>query len=257
MDITNVCVICNRSKKTKMFTLYKKEISRFFASPVGYVVIAIFLLITGLFLWIFPGEYNVLDSGYANLDGFFVLAPWLYLFLTPAVTMQLFADENDKGTIELLYTKPLRKLSIIFSKYLAGLTLMLIALLPTIVWYISVILLAEPVGNVDVGAFWGSFIGLVFLAIAYVAIGVFSSSLSKNQLIAFVVAVTLCFSFFYGFELLSSVFASGNLSQIISSLGIDAHYVSMSRGVLDSRDVCYFLSVPTIFLVFTWLKISD
>ena len=228
-----------------MLTLYKKEIGRFFASPIGYVVIAIFLLITGLFLWIFPGEYNVLDSGYANLDGFFVLAPWLYLFLTPAVTMQLFADEKDKGTIELLYTKPIGKFSIVFSKYLAGLTLMLI------------VLLAEPVGNVDVGAFWGSFIGLIFLAIAYVAIGVFSSSLSKNQLIAFVVAVTLCFFFFYGFELVSSVFASGKVSQVVSSFGIDAHYVSMSRGVIDSRDVCYFLSVPALFLLFTWLKIKD
>ena len=240
-----------------MLTLYKKEIGRFFASPIGYVVIAIFLLITGLFLWIFPGEYNVLDSGYANLDGFFVLAPWLYLFLTPAVTMQLFADEKDKGTIELLYTKPIGKFSIVFSKYLARLTLMLIALLPTIIWYVSIVLLAEPVGNVDVGAFWGSFIGLIFLAIAYVAIGVFSSSLSKNQLIAFVVAVTLCFFFFYGFELVSSVFASGKISQVVSSFGIDAHYVSMSRGVIDSRDVCYFLSIPALFLLFTWLKIKD
>lgn len=240
-----------------MFTLYKKEISRFFASPIGYVVIAIFLLITGLFLWIFPGEYNVLDSGYANLDGFFVLAPWLYLFLTPAVTMQLFADEKDKGTIELLYTKPIGKFSIVFSKYLAGLTLMLIALLPTIIWYISVFLLAEPVGNIDVGAYWGSFVGLIFLAIAYVAIGVFASSLSKNQLIAFVVAVTLCFFFFYGFELISSIFVFGQVAQFFSSLGIDAHYTSMSRGVIDSRDVCYFLSIPILFLVFTWLKIKD
>lgn len=240
-----------------MFTLYKKEISRFFASPIGYVVIAIFLLITGLFLWIFPGEYNVLDSGYANLDGFFVLAPWLYLFLTPAVTMQLFADEKDKGTIELLYTKPIGKFSIVFSKYLAGLTLMLIALLPTIIWYVSIVLLAEPIGNVDVGAFWGSFVGLIFLAIAYVAIGIFASSLSKNQLIAFVVAVTLCFFFFYGFELLSSLFVSGQVAQIFSSLGINAHYTSMSRGVIDSRDVCYYLSIPILFLIFTWLKIKD
>ena len=156
-----------------MFVLYKKELQRFFNTAMGYIVIAVFLLITGLFLWVFRGEYNILESGYANLDGLFVLAPWLYLFLAPAVTMQLFADEQDKGTIELLYTKPIRKTSIVFGKFLAGFTLMLIALLPTLLWYVSVLLLAEPIGNVDSGAFWGSFIGLVFFAATYVAIGVF------------------------------------------------------------------------------------
>lgn len=240
-----------------MFVLYKKELQRFFNTAMGYIVIAVFLLITGLFLWVFRGEYNILESGYANLDGLFVLAPWLYLFLAPAVTMQLFADEQDKGTIELLYTKPIRKTSIVFGKFLAGFTLMLIALLPTLLWYVSVLLLAEPIGNVDSGAFWGSFIGLVFLAATYVAIGVFASALSKNQLVAFVVAVILCFVFLYGFELASALFRSGSVADVVERFGINAHYQSMSRGVLDSRDILYFVTLQSLFLLFTHEKIRQ
>lgn len=240
-----------------MFVLYKKELQRFFNTAMGYIVIAVFLLITGLFLWIFRGEYNILESGYANLDGLFVLAPWLYLFLAPAVTMQLFADEQDKGTIELLYTKPIRKTSIVLGKFLAGFTLMLIALLPTLLWYVSVLLLAEPIGNVDSGAFWGSFIGLVFLAATYVAIGVFASALSKNQLVAFVVAVILCFVFLYGFELVSALFSSGSVADVVERFGINAHYQSMSRGVLDSRDILYFVTLQSLFLLFTHEKIRQ
>jgi ABC-2 type transport system permease protein len=240
-----------------MFVLYKKELQRFFNTAMGYIVIAVFLLITGLFLWVFRGEYNILESGYANLDGLFVLAPWLYLFLAPAVTMQLFADEQDKGTIELLYTKPIRKTSIVFGKFLAGFTLMLIALFPTLLWYVSVLLLAEPIGNVDSGAFWGSFIGLVFLAATYVAIGVFASALSKNQLVAFVVAVILCFVFLYGFELVSALFSSGSVADVVERFGINAHYQSMSRGVLDSRDILYFVTLQSLFLLFTHEKIRQ
>lgn len=240
-----------------MFVLYKKELQRFFNTAMGYIVIAVFLLITGLFLWVFRGEYNILESGYANLDGLFVLAPWLYLFLAPAVTMQLFADEQDKGTIELLYTKPIRKTSIVFGKFLAGFTLMLIALFPTLLWYMSVLLLAEPIGNVDSGAFWGSFIGLVFLAATYVAIGVFASALSKNQLVAFVVAVILCFVFLYGFELVSALFSSGSVADVVERFGINAHYQSMSRGVLDSRDILYFVTLQSLFLLFTHEKIRQ
>lgn len=240
-----------------MFVLYKKELQRFFNTAMGYIVIAVFLLVTGLFLWVFRGEYNVLDSGYANLDGLFVLAPWLYLFLAPAVTMQLFAEEQDKGTIELLYTKPIRKSAIVFGKFLAGLTLMFIALLPTIVWYFSVSFLAEPVGNVDSGAFWGSFIGLIFLAATYVAIGLFASAVSRSQLVAFVLSVIFCFLFLYGFDLIGTLFTSGNVSEAIANFGIDAHYKSMSRGVIDSRDVLYFLTLQGMFLFFTFEKIKQ
>jgi ABC-2 type transport system permease protein len=178
-----------------MFSVFKKELRTFFSNATGYIVIGIFLLLTSLFLWVIPGEFNILDAGYANVDGLFYLAPWLFLFLCPAVTMRLFAEEKQTGTWELLITKPISKLQIATGKYLAGWLLVIIALLPTLLYYFSVSYLAEPMGNVDSGAFWGSFIGLIFLSGVYVAIGLFASSLSNNQIVSFVVAVVLSFFF--------------------------------------------------------------
>lgn len=238
-----------------MFSVFKKELRTFFSNATGYIVIGIFLLLTGLFLWVIPGEYNILNAGYANVDGLFYLAPWLFLFLCPAITMRLFAEEKQTGTWELLVTKPISKARIVLGKYLAGWLLVALALVPTLLYYLSVSYLAEPVGNVDSGAFWGSFIGLFFLAAVYVAIGVFSSSLSNNQIISFVVAVVLSFFFYYGFEVLISFFNSGQSMQILENLGIDAHYKSMSRGVIDSRDVLYFVLVSSGFLSATVWKI--
>jgi len=239
-----------------MFTVFKKELRTFFSNATGYIVIGIFLILSGLFLWVIPGEYNIPDSGYANVDGLFYLAPWLFLFLCPAVTMRLFAEEIQTGTWELLVTKPLSFTQIVLGKYFAGLVLVTIALLPTLLYYFSVSYLAEPVGNVDSGAFWGSFAGLFFLSSAYVAIGTFSSSLSKNQIISFVVSVVLCFFFYYGFEVLTGFFKSGESLQLIDSLGIHAHYKSISRGVIDSRDLLYFVIVCTTFLYATNWKIK-
>ena len=238
-----------------MFSILKKELRAFFSNATGYIVIGIFLILTSLFLWVIPGEYNVLDAGYANLDGFFYLAPWLFLFLCPAVTMRLFAEEKQTGTWELIITKPISKLHIVLGKFLAAWILVLIALLPTIIYYLTVIYLAEPVGNVDAGAFWGSFIGLIFLAAIYVAIGTFASSLSTNQIVSFVVAVVLSFFFFYGFEVLAGFFSSGKSIQLLDVLGIHSHYKSMSRGVIDSRDVIYFVLLSVGFLAGTVLKI--
>lgn len=238
-----------------MFSVFKKELRTFFSNATGYIVIGIFLLLTGLFLWVIPGEFNILDAGYANVDGLFYLAPWLFLFLCPAVTMRLFAEEKQTGTWELLVTKPLSKTQIVLGKYLAGWLLVVLALLPTLLYYISVSYLAEPIGNVDSGAFWGSFIGLIFLAAIYVAIGVFASSLSNNQIISFVVAVVLSFFFYYGFEVLTGFFTSGQSVQLLESQGIHAHYKSMSRGVIDSRDVLYFVVLSTGFLSATVFKI--
>lgn len=231
-----------------MFSIFRKELRSFFSNSTGYIVIGIFLLLTGLFLWIIPGEFNILDSGYANVDGLFYLAPWLFLFLCPAVTMRLFAEEKQTGTWELLVTKPLSKLQIVLGKYFAGWVLVSLALLPTLIYYFTVVYLAEPIGNVDSGAFWGSFIGLFFLAAVYVAIGTFSSSLSNNQIVSFVVAVVLCFFFYYGFDLLSSFFTSGQSIQLLETIGIHAHYKSMSRGVIDSRDLLYFVVLSVGFL---------
>lgn len=240
-----------------MISIFRKELRSFFSNATGYIVIGIFLLLTGLFLWVIPGQYNIIDAGYANVDGLFYLAPWLFLFLCPAVTMRLFAEEKQTGTWELLVTKPLSRLQLVLGKYFAGWVLVALALLPTLIYYFSVSYLAEPIGNVDSGAFWGSFIGLFFLAGVYVAIGTFSSSLSNNQIISFVVALVLSFFFYYGFDLLASFFTSGQAIQYLESIGINSHYKSMSRGVIDSRDVIYFVSVSVIFILATVKKIKN
>ena len=239
-----------------MFTIFKKELRSFFSSATGYIVIGIFLLVTGLFLWVFPGQYNILESGYAQVDGLFVLAPWLYLFLIPAITMRMFAEEKRTGAIELLYTRPLKKISIITGKYFAGWTLVALSLLPTVVYYVSIYYLATPVGNVDSGAFWASFTGLLFLASVYVAIGIFASAITDNQIVSFIVAVAISAFLLYGFDLLASLFSSGNQASFVLSLGINSHYESMSRGVIDSRDVIYFLSTTVIFVFGTKTVIS-
>ncbi len=236
-----------------MIVLLKKELSSFFSSATGYIVIGVFLLFTGLFLWVFPGEYNILDSGYAQLDGLFSLAPWLFLFLVPALTMRMFAEEKRTGTIELLYTKPITKLSIVLGKYLAGVILVILSLIPTIIYFFTVYKLSEQ--GVDSGAFWGSFIGLFFLASIYVAIGVFSSAISSNQIVSFIVAVIICFVVYLGFDFIGSLFSSGKTITFISNLGINAHYESMSRGVIDSRDVVYFLSASALFIFGTKILI--
>lgn len=237
------------SKVTYVF--FKKEIASFFGSLTGYIVISIFLIANSLFLWVFPGEYNVLDSGYANLDTLFFMAPWIFLFLVPAVTMRLFAEEKRTGTVELLYTRPLSDLQIVLAKYSAGITLVVFSLIPALLFFITVGLLGDPAWNIDTGAFWGSFIGLFFLAAVYVAIGVFSSSITDNQIIAFLLAMILSFFFYMGFEAISNLELWGNFSNTINNLGINAHYKSMSRGVLDTRDIIYFIAVATIFLIST------
>ena len=239
-----------------MLSIFYKELRSFFSNATGYIVIGIFLVLTGLFLWVLPGQFNILDSGYANIDGLFYIAPWLFLFLCPAVSMRLFAEEKQTGTWELLVTKPISKWSIVFGKYLAGWVLVLLSLLPTVVYYFSVSYIAEPQGNVDSGAFWGQFLGLVFLSAVYVAIGTFASSLSSNQIISFVVAVVISFFMLYGFDLLTGFFKSGSTIQTLELLGINAHYKSISRGVVDSRDIAYFLLVSLVFLFFTKSKIS-
>lgn len=242
----------NTLSNTKVVTtVFKKEISSFFGSLTGYIVVSIFLIANSLFLWVFPGEYNVLDSGHANLDTLFFIAPWIFLFLVPAVTMRLFAEEKRTGTIELLYTRPLSEMQIIISKYSAGIALVIFSLLPTLIYFITVGLIGEPAWNIDSGAFWGSFIGLFFLATVYVSIGVFASSITDNQIIAFLTAMIISFFFYIGFEAISNLSVWSNFSSNIENLGINAHYKSMSRGVLDTRDIIYFIAVSAIFLIFT------
>ena len=237
--------------QVNMRTLFIREISGFFSSFTGYVVIIVFILLTGMFMWVFNGEMNVLENGYASLDTLFSLAPWVFLFLVPAITMRMIAEEKRTGTLELLFTRPVNEIQIVIAKFLAAWVLILAALLPTLVFFISVWLLGSPPGNIDTGGTWGSYIGLLFLGGVYAAIGLFSSSLTSNQIIAFIISVILCFTLYLGFDFISTLGGSGPTTLFITRLGIDFHYLSMARGVIDSRDLIYFISVIFLFLYTT------
>ena len=238
-------------QKKPGFVIFHKEIAGFFSSLTGYIVILVFVITNSLFMWVFPGEYNVLDSGYANLDTLFIMAPWVFLFLVPAVTMHMFSEERKTGTIELLFTRPVSNFQIIFSKYLAGISLVLFSLLPSFIYFVTVGELGLPKWNIDTGAFWGSIIGLFFLAGIYVSVGVFTSAITENQIVAFLLSMIIAFFLYMGFEAISNLEMWQNSANIINNLGINAHYKSMSRGVIDSRDVIYFVAVSAIFISLT------
>jgi ABC-2 type transport system permease protein len=207
-------------------------------------------------MWVFNGSMNLLDGGYATLDTLFILAPWVFLILIPAITMRSFAEEKRTGTLDLLLTRPFTEMQIIVIKYLAALVLILLALLPTLVYYFSIRLLGNPVGNIDTGGTWGSYIGLFFLAGAYAAIGIFCSSLTDNLIISFLLAAFVCLFMCYGFEEIGTLMRMGKTGEFLLSLGIIEHYRSMSRGVIDTRDVIYFVAVISIYLILTkaWLE---
>jgi ABC-2 type transport system permease protein len=230
-----------------MFAIFRKEISSFFSSLTGYIVIVVFLVVNSLFMWVFPGQWNILDSGYAGLDTLFFLAPWIFLFLVPAVTMRMIAEEKRLGTMELIYSKPVTERGIIWGKYLASVLLVLMALLPCLIWYVSVYSLGETPGNIDRGGTWGAFIGLFFLAAIYASVGIFASSLTDNQVIAFIIAVLICFVLYAGFDSFAYLPGLKKIDEFVVNLGINEHYKSMSRGVLDIRDVAYYLAVAVIF----------
>lgn len=239
-----------------MFAIYFKEINAFFSSLIGYIVVGTFLVLMGLVMWVFP-DYSVLDNAYANMDALFGIAPMIFLFLIPAVSMRTFAEEKQSGTIELLVTRPVSDWQIVGGKFLACLTLVLFSLLPTVLYYITVYQLGAPKGNLDSGGIMGSYIGLFFLAGAFVAIGVFASSLTNNQIVSFVLATFLCFFSYMAFDSLSKLpIFFGKTDDIVQSIGISYHYDSISRGVLDSRDVVYFLTVIAIFLSATVLSLG-
>lgn len=240
-----------------MFTLLKKEVSGFLSSLIGYIVIAVFLLINGLFLWLFASDFNILDFGFASLEGLFMIAPFVFLFLIPAITMRTFAEEQRLGTIEFLFTKPISDLQIILAKYFAGVVLVLFSLLPTLIYFFSVYQLGLPKGNIDTGGMWGSYIGLLFLGAGFVAIGVFASSITGNTIVAFILAVFISLFLYVGFDFIHSLELFGSVDLFIKALGINAHYTSMSRGVIDSRDVVYFISLIAFFLLLTRLSVES
>ena len=239
-----------------MWALYKKEIRTFLTSLIGYIVIAVYLVVTSLFLWVFPGSMNIMESEYSSLEAFFYMSPWVFLFLIPAITMRSFSEEQREGTLELLMTKPVTDLLIIFAKYLAGLTLVAISILPTFVYFWSVYALGAPVGNMDVGATWGSYVGLFLVASVYVAIGLFASSFSKNQIVSFLLAALLCFVMLDGFQSLGTFDLFGSLDRFIIRAGMEYHYDGMSKGLIDSRDMIYFGVVTFGFVLITRLRLQ-
>lgn len=235
-----------------MRAIIRKEINGFFSSPIGYLVIGVFLVINGLFLWVFNGGYNIFDNGFAELSAFFELAPWIFIFLIPAITMRTFSEEKRMGTLELLLTKPISLQRLILGKYVGALLLILLALLPTLLYIFTIADLGNSPGNWDLGITLGSYIGLFFLSLSFTGIGLYASTLSENQIIAFIVAVFLCFFMYYGFEGISSL----GQFEALQSLGMQSHFKSVARGVLDTRDVLYFISVAIFFLSLTYVNLK-
>jgi len=241
-----------------MLTIFKKEINTFFSSLIGYIVIGVFLLMTGLMMFVFP-DTSLLDSSYVTMEQLFSLAPIIFMFLIPAVTMRSFAEEIQTGTIELLTTRPLTDFEIVMGKYLANLGLVLFALIPTILYYYTVNNLASsPIDQLDSGAMMGSYVGLFLLAAVYTSIGVFASSLIDNQIVSFILATFLCFMVFWAFYFLSRlpVFVGGNNELLVQAFGLDYHYYSISRGKVDTRDLIYFFSVIAFFVGATLVSLQ-
>lgn len=246
-----------RQVNSVMKALYLKEIRSFLSSIIGYVSIAIFLIFNSLFLWVFSYETNVLDGGTADLYTFFGMSPIIFLILIPAITMKSFAEEKRTGTIELLFTRPMTDLSIIMAKYLAGVTLVFVSLLPTLVYYYTVHQLGDPVGIVDDGATITSYIGLFLVGACLVAVGIFTSSITSNQFVALIISAFLGWFLFLGLDLLAVFSQFGGLDLLFRNLGIMEHYRSIQRGVIDTRDILYFLSFITVFIALTKLVLQS
>ena len=238
-----------------MLAIFKKEFNSFFTSTIAYLTIGMFLLINGLFLWVFDDDFNVLNAGFADLTSFFYLAPWILIFLIPAITMKTFADEFRSGTIEILKTRPITNVTLVLGKFFAILTLLIIVLIPTFVYVYSIHELGNPVGNLDYGSISGSYLGLFLLASSFASIGIFTSTLSKNQVVSFLLGICMVFLFYYGFDAVSSLF--GEYSYTIKLFGMNEHYKSISRGVIDSRDVLYFMSIIIFFLFVSKQKLTN
>lgn len=235
-----------------MIAVLRKELNLFFASPIGYLVISVFLVINGLFLWVFKGDFNILNAGFADLNNFFYITPWFFIFLIPAITMRSFSDEIRLGTIEILKTKPITNWDIVMGKHLGAFILIILALVPTLTYVYTVNQLGNPVGNLDIGTTLGSYFGLLFLASAFTSIGLFASTLSDNQIVSFILGAIFCFILFYGFDAMAELIHFNNFQ--VEDIGMNSHFKSISRGLIDSNDIVYFISVSYLFLYLTKLK---
>lgn len=230
-----------------MIWIFRKELNSFLDSLIGYLVIGVFLTAIGLLTWVFP-ETSVLDYGYADLDTLFSFGPYILVFLVPAITMRTFAEERKLGTLELLLTKPVTEGNVVMGKYLASFALVVIALTPTLIYYFSLRALGNPPGNVDTPGVLGSYAGLLFLGATFCSIGVFASSITPNQVVSFVVATFLSYILYGGIDSVSALVSDGDWALRIRQLGLIYHYDAMGKGLIDSRDVVYFISVNVVFL---------
>lgn len=239
-----------------MKSIYLKELRSYLSSLIAIIVIVVFLIANGLFIWVFK-ETNILDNGYANIDPLFELAPIIFIFLISAITMRSFSEEKKTGTFETLTTKPITDIRIILGKFFAALTIVILSILPTYLYYYTVNELAVPVGNIDTGALLGSYLGLIFLSAAYVSIGIFSSIITDNQIVSFILSMFLCFFIYVSFDYLNSFNLYKNAQFSLEWLGINYHYRNISRGILDTRDLIYFISLITLFIWLTKIKFNS
>ena len=239
-----------------MIAQLRKELQLYFSGLLGYLIIGIYLLINGLMLWVFNGPFNLLEGGYASLSNYFGLAPWVFLFLIPAVSMRVFSDEIRSGMMELLAVRPISTTQLVLAKFLGTLCVVVLSILPTLIYLWSISALGTPVGNLDWGAAIGSFIGLVALSAAYTAVAVFASALTSNNVVAFVLGVAMNMAMYLGFEALAEIYRFSGWELIVKQLGFNEHYTSISRGVLDGRDLGYFLGVILLFLSGTFVVLS-
>ncbi|MCG8320191.1 MAG: gliding motility-associated ABC transporter permease subunit GldF [Cytophagales bacterium] len=239
-----------------MLRILLKEINSYLNSLIAYIVISVFLTGIGLLMWVFP-ETNVLDYGFADMETLFSFSPYVFLFLIPAVTMKLFAEEKKTGTLELLFTQPVTDFQIVLAKYLAGLVIVIFALIPTLIYYFSIYKLGQTQGNIDTAGVIGSYIGLLLLAGVFTAIGVFASSITENQIVAFIIAVFLCFLFYSGFGSMAAIDVWGSGSNFLDQLGLLYHYSALSKGLIDARNVVYLLSLTVAMLLLTQVIVSS
>ncbi|SOD92603.1 gliding motility-associated ABC transporter permease subunit GldF [Spirosoma fluviale] len=233
-----------------MLAIFRKEVNQFFSSPIAYIIMGVFLMAVGLLLWVFP-DTNLLENGYADMGTFFNLTPYVMLFLVPAITMRSIADEVRAGTLEWLLTKPVSRWGVVGGKFLASWLLVVVTLVPTLLYYITLYQLGSPIGNIDSAGVFGSYIGLVLLAGVFVAIGLWASSLNDNQVVAFVLGVFFCFLLYVGLSALAGLTLFGGFSYYLSLFALDEQYRALGRGIIDTRNVVYLLSLIILFLLFT------
>ena len=235
-----------------MYALFKKEIRYFFTSPIGFTIIGLFIVLNGLFLWVFKTDYNIFNAGFADMLPFFRLSSWVFVFLVPALTMRSISEEKKSGMLALLFTKPVSTLQMVFGKYLGILFLLFVILLPSALYVYMVWVLGNPVGNLDIAGTVGSYIALFLLVATFASVGLWASSISSNQIISIVLAAFLCFFFFFGIDQLIAFVAPEDFGGV----GFQTHFDAISRGVIDTRNIVYFLSVISFFIYLTTLSLK-